>query len=93
MSEHKTGRSNWTEEQKQLYLERRQKNVPGQTGYANMSLVIKDEEDNEQRIPTSGTISGGRESRRTLRRNNWKAKRREVRQKQRQQARSNGRGQ
>lgn len=65
MSEHKTGKSNWTEEDKQLYWERRSKTVAvqrpggriyqkplrGQIGYANVYVTVKDEVGNDQRVP------------------------------------------
>lgn len=65
MSEHKTALSNWTEEEKALYSERRsrtvetekrggrkhQKRLTGQLSYVNMHLHVKDEEGNDQLVP------------------------------------------
>jgi len=51
MSEHKTNKSSWTDEQKQLYRERRNKGLRGQITEPNMHSTVKDEKGNNQRLP------------------------------------------
>lgn len=65
MSEHKTGQSNWTPEQNELYWERRnhfvdvlkpqarihRKRLRGSVGYANLHMRVTDEKGNEQLVP------------------------------------------
>lgn len=55
MSEHKTGHSNWTPEQKKLYQERRERGLRGTAGYVKMHSTVKDEEGKDQLIPRSGS--------------------------------------
>lgn len=62
MSEHKTGTSNWTEEERKLYWERRQKGLRGQLGYVTVHRRTKDEEGNDQFVPL-GTKTGSSGSR------------------------------
>lgn len=40
MSQHKTGQSNYTPEQKELYQKRRSMNLRGQIGYANIHQQV-----------------------------------------------------
>lgn len=62
MGEHKTGNSNWSTEQKELYRQRREKGLRGQLGVVTVHKPIKDEEGNDQQLPI-GTKSGGTLSR------------------------------
>jgi hypothetical protein len=56
MSEHKTGLSNWTTEDKKLYTERRERGLRGQVGVVTVYRPIKDEQGNEQRVPLSSKV-------------------------------------
>nr|HET6905101.1 hypothetical protein [Ktedonobacteraceae bacterium] len=56
MSEHKTGLSNWTAEDKKLYRERRDKGLRGQIGVVTVHRPIKDEQGKEQRVPLGRTV-------------------------------------
>jgi len=56
MSEHVTGLSNWTVEDKKLYQERRSKGLRGQVGAVTVHQPTKDEEGNLQRIPLGTKI-------------------------------------
>lgn len=57
MSAHKSNHSNWTEEQKKDYWERRKRNLSGTPGYANIHQIVKDEKGNDQIVPV-GFMSG-----------------------------------
>lgn len=63
MSEHKSGQSNWTPEQKKLYTERREHGVRGQIGYANIHQTVEDEKGDAQRIPIGFLRGPGSSSR------------------------------
>ena len=50
MSEHKTGRSSWADEQKQLYRERRQRGLNGVARAVTAFQPVIDEEGKPQRV-------------------------------------------
>ena len=57
MSEHKTGLSNWTDKQKQIYWERCNKSLRGQTCVVTFHRSVKDEKGNDQHIPLGNKVS------------------------------------
>lgn len=57
MSEHKIGKSNWTDDQKGLYRQRRDKGLRGQLGIATVHQAVKDENGKDQLVPL-GTKTG-----------------------------------
>ncbi|MDE2104883.1 MAG: hypothetical protein KGL39_47035 [Patescibacteria group bacterium] len=57
MSEHKSGVSNWTVEERKLYRDRRDKGLRGQTGAVTVFDIVKDEEGKDARVPLGDKIS------------------------------------
>jgi len=56
MSQHKTGQSSLTDEQQKLYWERRGKGLRGQLGVAIIHRVVKDENNDEQRVAVGSRL-------------------------------------
>jgi len=84
MSEHKTGLSNWTADDKRLYLKRRYEGLRGQIDVATVHRSVKEEKGNDQRMPLGSAIgsrlSRGKHSERcSALRQHWQAFNRQQR--------------
>ena len=62
MSQHKTGVSNLTVEDKKLYRDRRDKGLRGHVGFVTVYRTVKDEKGDDQRVPL-GAMTGSQFSR------------------------------
>ena len=56
MSEHKTGLSSWTAEEKKLYRERREKGLRGQTGAVTVHQSVLTKDAGAQKIPLGNKL-------------------------------------